>query len=184
MHSVMICECLASIELATAGRTDLRFISWGEILARTPDGTRASTMSFRLPASAGAIIPDGLFGLEYRSDAKRAYRFFALELDRGTMPVVRSKKGQTSLLGKFETYAEIIERRVHKSHLGIPNLLVLTVCMGPSRLEAALNELGRLGQYPAFLFKSVGHLTRPVAGLLAEPWLRSVLPPLSIANLH
>ena len=100
------------------------------------------------------------------------------------MPVVRSGKGQTSLLGKFDAYAEIIERPVHKSHLSIPNLLALTVCMAPSRLDAALCELGCRGQYHAFLFKTVGALTTPAACPLMEQWLRAGLLPMFIAELH
>jgi hypothetical protein len=179
-----IAVIIASIELAAEARSDLRFIAWGEILARAPEVTRASATPFRLPASVRAVNPDGHFGLEYRSEGKPTYRFFTLELDRGTMPVERSRKSQTSLLGKFDAYAEIIERQTHKSHLGIPNLLVLTVCPSRSRLETATSGLERCGKCPAFLFKAVEPelLTKPFPDMFWEPWQRAGLPPLAIGE--
>ena len=72
-------------------------------------------------------MPDGLFGIEYGSGGTKAYRFFALEADRGTMPVVRSGAGQTSYLAKLASYQKIIGSRTFKTHLGLPNLLVLTL---------------------------------------------------------
>jgi hypothetical protein len=183
-HSLLICECLASIELATRTRSDLRFIPWGEILARAPERTRASAIPFRVPVAEGAVIPDGIFGLEYRTGNRKAYRFFALELDRGTMPIVRTNERQTSLVGKLTAYRTAIARGAHRAHLGIPNLLVLTVTTDAPRLRAALGKFGEAGSQPAFLFAAVepDRLNRPVANLLLEPWERPGLPPLAIAE--
>src|SRR5665213_503221 len=47
LHSMMICEILASFELGIRGRPDLRFIAWPDILARAPAHTRASATPFR-----------------------------------------------------------------------------------------------------------------------------------------
>ncbi|HEV2560713.1 MAG TPA: replication-relaxation family protein [Rhizomicrobium sp.] len=181
-HSLLICECLASIELAVATKPDLRFIPWPEIMGRAPQSTRTSATSFRIPVTSGAVIPDGFFGLEYRSEGKSAYRFFALEVDRGTMPVMRSREGQTSYFGKIAAYREIIARKLHKSHLGVPNLFVLTVTTDPQRLSDILAKLGPHESNPLFLFKIVDAraLTMPAPGLLTEPWERAGLPPLRI----
>ncbi len=46
-------------------------------------------------------MPDGVFGLEYRSSGAPLYRFFALEIDRGTMPIARAKPGQPRGPGAF-----------------------------------------------------------------------------------
>ena len=73
------------------------------------------------------VVPDGLFGLEYARDGQKLYRFFALEADRNTMPVKRSNLEQTSYLRKVLAYRQIITQDIHRSHLGLPNLLVLTV---------------------------------------------------------
>src|SRR3569832_2854121 len=96
-HALMICEALASIELAVRVTEGLRFIPWSELLSRAPETTRLSPTPFRLPNPAGGyLVPDGVFGLEYEAEGERSYRFFALEVDRGTMPIARPAAHQTS----------------------------------------------------------------------------------------
>ena len=182
LHALMTCEALASIELAARANERPRFIGWPEILARAPEATRTSNAPLRLPAPLGGFLaPDAMFGLEYRADGAKTYRFFALEADRGTMPIERSKPGQTSYLGKLTAYRETIERQVHKTHWGIPNLLVLTLTTSAAR---ASEIVAKLGNCPAFLFKAAdeGALLKPLPALLLEPWQRAGHPPLGIAE--
>jgi hypothetical protein len=185
-HSLMICEILASLDLGVRADPLLRFIAWPEILGRAPEAVRSSGTPFRFPVpSGGYLVPDGLFGLEYAHSGTKAYRFFALEADRGTMPVVRTNPNQTSYLGKTAAYREIIVRRVHKTHLGLPNLLILTITTGEARMADIIRRLGgKTGDSAAFLFKSVdtSGLTTPAPQLLFEPWQRAGFPPLCIAD--
>lgn len=179
-HSVMLCDVMASIELATRFRANVRFIPWSEILAKAPPATRSSTAPFRLPATmATTLVPDGLFGIEYDVDGKKAYRFFALEIDRGTMPVVRSNQNQTSYLAKIAAYRDLVSRQVHKTHLGLPNLLVLTVTTNERHKKEIMSHLKeQSGQSAAFLFKAMARpgaslgIPQPAMSLLAEPWER------------
>lgn len=182
LHAVAICDALSSIELATRTRPGLRFIPWMEILERAPESTRAAAIPFRVPLADGAVIPDALFGLEYQSPEKRAFRFCALEFDRGTMPVVRSDKRQTSLVGKLDAYRKLIDTNLHRSRLGIPNLLVLTLTTNCVRLERACAELGNTGR--TFLFKAIDRqsLAAPFPDLLLEPWRRSGAPSLNLCE--
>lgn len=182
-HSVMICEVIASIELATHAAGSPRFIPWPEILARAPEQTRALPVPFRIPVPSqiGAVIPDGLFGLEYRSENRKSYRFFALEADRGTMPIVRSRKVETSYLGKLAAYRDILDHQVPRACLGIPNLLVLTVATSEARMREIIRKLEeRAGGNAAFLFMAIAGDTRPLPHLLLEPWVRAGHPPLRI----
>jgi hypothetical protein len=183
-HSLMICEVLASIELGARNVPNLRFISWPEILARAPESTRASVTPFRIPVATGALIPDGLLGLEYQSGGKRAYRFFALEVDRGTMPIARTDGKQTSYLGKLASYQEIMAGTAYKSWWGTPNLFVLTIATGEQRLSEIMRKFGERGDNPPFLFKALGEpmLAMPASQLLTDPWDRAGLPPLRIDN--
>jgi hypothetical protein len=184
LHSLMTCEVLASLDIGIRADPHLRFIAWPEILARSPEATRSSGRPFRLPVpSGGYLIPDGLFGIEYAQDGKKVYRFFAFEADRGTMPVSRSKPGQTSYLGKIAAYREIIARQVHKTHWGIPNLLVLTVTTSEARMRAMMTGLGNdVGGNAPFLFKAIAAagLARPMHHLLSKSWDRASLDPLRI----
>ena len=183
-HAVMICESVASIELAVRARSDLRFIPWAEILQRAPAATRASPAPFRIPLGDTALIPDALFGLEYRTGAGKSYRFFALEIDRGTMPVHRTDAAQTSYLAKLAAYQSLVERRLHKQHWGISSLFVLTITTGPERVANMLRGAMKQNVGPLFLFKAATPetLVTPMCGLLSEPWERAALPALAIGE--
>lgn len=184
-HSLMICEVLASIELAAMTDPGLRFVPVPEILAKAPDTTRTVAFPLRIPVGLGDdryVIPDAVFGLEYRTAERPSYRFFALEADRGTMPIARTNYSQTSLTGKLAAYREVLARQVHRSHLGIPNLLVLVITTAPSRLCGTLSKAG--AREPLFLAKAVrpASLVEPVPGLLFETWERAGFPPLPISE--
>jgi hypothetical protein len=183
-HSLMICEVLASIELGARQYPNIRLIPWPEILARAPDITRASPTPFRVqvPGSGGTAVPDGLFGLEYSGSGKKVYRFFALEADRGTMPIDRTNSNQTSYLGKIAAYRQILAHQVYKSQLGLPNLFVLTITTSEARTSEIMRRIeGNSGSAP-FLFKTVGpaDLRLPAPRLLTEPWARAGLLALRI----
>lgn len=177
-HSLMICECLASIELEALATPYLRFIAWPEMLARAPESTTLVTVPYRLPLSTGFLVPDGLFGLEYQSEGKKTYRFFALEADRGTMPVARTDGTKTSYLAKLAGYQEAIARGLAKSHWGIPNLFVLTVTTSPARMADILGKFDPQSSGSLFLFKSMEGraLVAPSPRLLHEAWERPGLP--------
>ena len=185
-HSLMICEALASLDLGVRASPALRYIGWPEILGRAPEATRSSPTPFRIPVPCGGyLVPDGLLGVEYGSSDKKTYRFFALEADRGTMPVARANPNQTSYLGKLAAYREVVDRQVHKSHFGIPNLLVLTLTTGEARMAEMLKRLGGLaGNHAAFLFKAIRDDAprTPMPQLLTEPWQRAGHPPLCIGE--
>lgn len=183
LHALMICEALASIELAVREDENLRFIAWPEILARAPEAIRASRTPLRLPIpSGGYLVPDGVFGIEYRDKGTKTFRFFALEADRGTMPIARTNPKQSSYLGKLAAYGEIVARQVHKTHWGIPNLLVLTLTTSAARASEIVAKLD--AGNPVFLFKVAeeGVLTKPTPELLTESWMRAGHAPLRIAE--
>ena len=184
LHSLMICEVMASLDIAIRADPHLRLIAWPEILNRAPRATRASPTPFRVPVpSGGFVVPDNLFGIEYARDGKKSYRFFALEADRGTMPIVRNNPKQTSYLGKIAAYREIITRQVHKTHWGIPNLLMLTVTISETRMQSMMAGLGNdADANAALLFKAIAaaDLTRPANHLLCKSWSRAGMCPLKI----
>lgn len=182
-HSVLICECLASFELAARSRSNLRFIPCLHTLAKAPEETKRSDAPFRLPHRCGTIVPDGFFGLEYcLGKGQKAYRFFALEVDRGTMPIIRSEKNQTSLVGKLSAYCDFIADAGHKHHLGVPNLLVLTITTAEQRVNEVLRDLAARGDNAVLLFKAIPPrtLVTPSSRLLCEAWARPNLEPLPI----
>jgi hypothetical protein len=186
---------MASIELGVREDQTLRFISWREILAKAPEKTRALDNPFAIPvaishtfgSSAAAayadikIVPDGLFGLEYTRDGQKTYRFFAVEADRASMPVMRSNLQQTSYLRKILGYRQIAQQNIHQSHLGLPNLFVLNVTTNESHMTNIMSLVKNLmpdGKSRLFLFKSMsslgdfGKAPEPTPHLLSAPWKR------------
>jgi hypothetical protein len=199
----MICDCLASIELGVRQNTALRFISWQEILAKAPERTCSEDNPFAIPITIShtqpgngvthsadvKAVPDGLFGLEYAQDGQKLYRFFAFEADRNMMPVKRANLQETSYLRKILAYRQIITQDVHRSHLGLPNLLVLTVTTNEHHMKnimAVVEEVAKEGKSTLFLFKTISSLgdfqkaPAPTPHVLTEPWQRVGFEPLTI----
>lgn len=175
-HSIMVCEVVASIELAAMTDPMLRFIPLTEILAKAPESARTASFPLRLPVGPTAdrfVVPDALFGLEYLSGARPSYRFFALEADRGTMPISRTAGIQSSLAGKLGAYGELFACEAYRRHLGVPNLLVLMVTTSERRIAALLDVFRAAKATGAFLFKSVGQTRTPFVSVLNQPWERS-----------
>ena len=194
-HEMMICDCIASIELGVREDRDLRFISWQEIIAKAPEQTCGLHNPFELPVSIShafsnakgvqradiKIVPDALFGLEYGAHSQKSYRFFVLEGDRGQMPVARSNLRQSSYLRKILAYRAIAAQNIHKSHLGIPNFLVLNVITNERHMNSImvlLNEVTAKKGSQMFLFKSISTLgdfrvaPAPTSHILTTPWQR------------
>ena len=175
-HELMICDCIASIELGVREDRDLRFISWQEIIAKAPETTRALHNPFEnsgfqfshsllelkgIQRADIKIVPDALFGLEYTTHGQKSYRFFALEADRNQMPVARSNLRQSSYLKKILAYRAIAAENIYKSHLGLPNFLVLNVITNERHMKsimALLDEITAKKGSQTFLFKSISTL--------------------------
>jgi len=184
----MVCDILSSIELVTRETAGLRYIGLNEILAKAPEATRKSPAPLQIPvaiehAFAGGrqeqmnlrLTPDGLFGLEYESAGSKSYRFFALEADRGTMPAVRGTLRQSSFLRKILGYREVLTRKLYRTHLGVPNLLALTVTTNEFHLRTIARLAGDIcgdGMSKGLLFKSLSGSTEPVWDILSTPWQR------------
>ena len=203
-HTLMVCDIVASIELATRQTPGLRFIPWTEILTRAPERTRQSPAPMRLPVSIshpaapnGAhhavevnLTPDAVFGLEYSTAGAKSYRFFALEADRATMPVSRSTLRVSSYLRKILAYRQVAAREMYKTQYGIPNLLVLTATTSDDHMRSIMRLLGEIASSSTmFLFKStaafwtVGAAPVPSPVILTEPWERVGCLPLLIESL-
>lgn len=200
-HELMICDIISSIEIGTRSDPNLRFVSWQEILEspRMPEATRRSTNPLAIPVcvtyacpkttvadhSDKPLIPDALFGIEYASSGKKSYRFFALEADRNSEPVLRGNLHQTSYLRKILQYREIAARKTHAAHFGLPNLLVLNVTTNERHARNLMQLVDELanGSGSAFLlFKTMPSLASlekappPTPFILTTPWQRAGHP--------
>lgn len=194
-HMMMICDTLASIEKGTLESPKVRFISWPEILTKAPPAKQLpghpAAFPVRISHRFGShhqlhqekfiLFPDGLFGLEYQlSSGKKLYRFFAIEAERCNRVRTKSLKG-SSYLKKILAYRYILENKVYKTVLGLPNLLILTVTPNNTRIqtmkEAVTSIYGPKG-CANFLYHSIpvhGEVAAHQSGfpdLFTEPWER------------
>jgi hypothetical protein len=200
-HNLTICHAVASIE-AAARAAGIRFITCSEVLTRAPKQTQDAKQPFAIPVSIShlfpngklqrsdsSVIPDALFGLQYPNGT---FRCFALEIDRGTMPLTRSTLDETSYLRKLLQYREVISRGAYKTHFGMTAtpMLLLTITTNARHLDgikALLQSLAGENQWKrAFLFKaepSLGSFERapqPALSLLTTGWDRVGNPPFFI----
>jgi hypothetical protein len=145
VHQLMQACVAASIEL-TAPANGLRYISRNEILSHPscPATTQQAANPMAIPTHGfggrSTLIPDDLFGLEYPG---QGYRFFALEIDRGTESIERKDPGQTAFGRKVDGYLHILKQRVYRDHWGIRNLHVITVTTNTTHARNILDYVRR-----------------------------------------
>jgi len=169
-HAIAITDFMVTLELACRERAGVELIHFDEILREyAPEATRESPRPYHWPVSVGwqgsettlYVIPDKVFGLRDRSrSGDRGLKFFCYELDRGTMPVVRSGLAQSSILRKLVSYGATHRAGLHTAMYGLPNFRVLTEAPGALRAQNMISDgyqrhLSRT--YPAGLFLFTDH---------------------------
>jgi hypothetical protein len=148
-HQLEIVELLVALQLATADRRDVQFIHPNDIIAGFPEHTRSARNPLSLRVSLAhhgamheiGLVPDLVFGLQF-SDGSR--RCFMVEIDRGTMPVVRSDFLQTSFERKMRAYLTAHAAKQHERHFGWKTFRVLTVTTDRHRTQSMMEALGQL----------------------------------------
>jgi hypothetical protein len=103
-----------------------------------------------------SVVADGLFGLVF-SDNTAAY--FLLEMDRGSMPVARSRFDQTSFKRKLVVYWEAWKQGRHVEHFGLKLVRVLTVTEGAERADRMVDLVFDLTGGRGSSFLPLGHHT-------------------------
>lgn len=140
-HALAVSDFLVSAEVACRelSKDGLSYLAFEHILRTAPLKTQGERMPGEWPVElryGGArktsyVQPDGIFGFQLLNAAK----FYMLEVDNGTMPVVRRTLQQTSLLRKLLAYAETHRADIHKSRFGMGNMRVLFVVPSADRRE-------------------------------------------------
>jgi hypothetical protein len=188
LHSLMVGCITASIELACLERDDNAYIPQSRILARADAELRWPT---RLadPATGKAytkdLLPDAVFGLEYRTGKGSGFRFFAVEADRATEPAMSSNFHRKSFERHLLQYREYVEGGGYREHLDLTApLLVLNVVSDSARLERMLKTAGEMfpdgNSYQLFqCWEDFGPVLRPPwpnPAMLTGDWARAGFP--------
>lgn len=197
-HALMICDVLASIDVGCRGSgvwpvsgdggvcvPSLRFVPQHEILAKAPCRALEKPLCIPVNDKLKSITPDAIFGLEYDGGNRR---YFALEVDRGSEPLYRAKRTQSSLVRKFEQYRVLLASDGVRTHLGFSApLFPLFVTMSAERLRklrALLTQLTESKGNSRILFKAMhsdgSKAPRQDGHMLFEPYLRAMYAPFPI----
>jgi Replication-relaxation len=165
-HTLAVADFMVRLELACRGTDDVEVIQEKEILATAPPHTRAAREPLRWVAEQTirgkreiSVIPDGMFGLRF---ADGTGTFVLLEIDRGTIPIVRRGNTHRSITRKLSTYIEGWRAGRHLRQFGIENLRVLMVTSSAARMDNMLAAVDDLTAGKGTGFLLFGH-----AGALA-----------------
>ena len=139
---------MVRLELGCRGRADVELIREHDVIAEAPDSTRIAREPLRLVVpgldnkiGVSSVVADGLFGLVF-PDGTASY--FLLEVDRGSMPVVRTQFDRTSYNRKLKVYWEAWKQNRHVEHFGIKQIRVLTITDSRKRVETMLDAVNEL----------------------------------------
>lgn len=139
-HAMMIVDALAEIEIETRRTESERFVPVDEILARAPDQKRKDKRPLAISVSISpnahlprlktpfktTVVPDGLYGIEYKGKDEPLYRFWALECENKS-PRRRSDMTLSSLALKRAAYDALIKSRQYRRVWGVPNLSLCVI---------------------------------------------------------
>ena len=138
-HTAEIASFMVRLEVACRSQGHISLLTREDILDNAPAKTRMmrEPLRLRMPTSAAgkrtaSVIPDEFFGLAYPNDTAA---YFFLELDRGTMPIVRKGSDRTSFARKLSTYWQAWKAGKYAEQFGVKHVRVLTVA--PSRERVA-----------------------------------------------
>jgi hypothetical protein len=148
-HQLEIVDFQVALDRATHDRGDVDLMYADEIIAGMPERPRASRnpLALRVRLSHQGVqreiglVPDFVFGLELKDGSKRC---FMVEIDRGTMPVVRADFEQTSFERKMRAYLTAHAGKHHERHFGWKTFRVLTVTTDQHRTRSMREALGQL----------------------------------------
>jgi len=177
-HVLMVSDVMIAFEIACR-QSGVRLLSESALGTTKPFRWRASVSS---TVTLG-IIPDRVFGVEYREPSSALRRaFFFLEADRGTMPVARANLAQTSVYRKLLTYEATWTQGIHRARFGFNRFRVVTVTSSSSRMEALVSASSRLERgHGLFLFADRTILAKP-SDLLSAVWRSANGQPASLLD--
>ncbi len=134
--------------------------------SRAPFALRAK-LAHRGVVREISVVPDVVFGLELPDGSRR---YFMVEIDRGTMPISRSRFDQTSFEKKMRGYLAAHAAKQHERQFGWKNFRVLTVTTDRERMQSMKEALRRLRVpcSPARRCSCSPHLTISVRMILYE----------------
>ena len=150
-HTLLVADLMVGAACAVRLNPDIQLIPEDALLALAPESTRRAANPWKFTTrvlQAGqqldlSVVPDAVFGLDFTVERRRKY--FFVEADCATMPVVRTGVHQTSFARKLMAYvAGGGKTNAFGQHLGIGNFRVLTVTTSAERIASMIEALRSL----------------------------------------
>ncbi len=193
LHACMVACITASIEAAVRGRDDLAFLSQSFLLGRADVALRAPVhIHDEGQTRCIDLVPDALFGLEYKTPEGSRYRCFLVEADRATEPAVSANFNRKSWRRSLLQYENYLGGNRYRDHLRLrAPMLVLTVVNDEARLAQLLPLVEQYAPSvrSRMLFRSwevfgtVFSPPMPDLDLLEGDWLRAELSAFRIGRV-
>ena len=145
---MLVTDLRVAVACAVRQRPDIQLISADHLLGNGPEATRRAPNPWKFTARVQqgghsldlTVIPDALFGLDFTAERRRKY--FFVEADCATMPVVRAGLHQTSFARKMTAYlAGGGQTNAFGRQFDIGNFRVLTVTTSVERIGSMIQAL-------------------------------------------
>jgi hypothetical protein len=148
-HQLEIMDFCVALEFATRNSADLRLIYPDEMVMSFPDQSFSERDPFALRVRVAhrgtmreiGLVPDLVFGLTLPDSSRRC---FMVEIDRGTMPIVRTDFLQTSFERKMRGYLAAHAGKEHERHFGWDSFRVLVVTTDEFRVQSMMSALRKI----------------------------------------
>jgi hypothetical protein len=172
-HTLLVSDVMVALELACRKMSGSRLLA-GDDLPLPGDAKRPHPFKWRAPVNGRVklgIIPDRVFALEVNDEGGKSKRaFFFLEVDRGTMPIVRKNLSQSSFYRKLLAYQATWANKLHRSQFGFHRFRVLTVTTSAARVKSLVHACSQLKSgHGLFLFLDQATLEEH-GDILTVPW--------------
>jgi len=177
-HQLEIVDFRVALQCAADKCGAVRILHPEDIIGAAPEATQHARDPFALKVKLSdqgtlreiGLIPDLVFGLMLPDGSRRS---FMVEIDRGTMPIVRRDLTQTSFEKKMRAYLAAHAAGVHERHFGWKTFRVLVVTTDSHRLQSmtqALHELHIPSSLGASLFFFATRADLRAADPLMHTW--------------
>src|SRR5215213_7732056 len=142
-HQVEIVDFQVALQRAVSTRAAVRLFFEGEGSAAASRRQERDARPFTLSAQLSqngivhrvSVVPDLVFALQFAHGTRHNY---AVEIDRGTMPVFRSDLEQTSIARKMQVYLAAHAAKQHQREFAWANFRVLFVTTNEERIETMI----------------------------------------------
>lgn len=181
-HALRVSDFMVGMIEACRISEHLEPVLLDELLKGAPEATRNDRQPDSWPVLVShrgerrqlSIRPDAIFAIQSRKrEEGKNRKFFFLEVDRSTMPVVRKELHQTSIVRKLLAYGATFEEGLHGRRYGMSNMRALFVTKTRERADnliAACQKHARGISPRLFLFIDRPTLLASDGGMFEARW--------------